>query len=185
MPMLAISEAIGRRSDPEASPRVTADGLALAVEQPTWVEGQLLVRVWLTLALTQDRFAEFLDPIAAVVVRVTVPELGLFAAWPLVDRTEIPLEPSVANYQGPTGWGSAAVTMEAYADFVLDLQLGEPNSGRLPEHVPESFSVFVQASLHELSSNTVELIPNEDRIVGAVVEFQSLDQGGDDAAGID
>lgn len=159
MPMLAISESIGRDPDPDASPHVAADGLAIAIESSTWLEGQLLVKVWLTVALTQDRFAAFLDPIAAVVIRVDIPELGVFASWPIIDRTHIPLEPSVANYQGPTGWGNPAVTMRAYADFVLDMQLGEPGSGTLPEHVPGDFSVFLRASLHELVSNAIELIP--------------------------
>jgi hypothetical protein len=170
MPTLAISDSIGRRPDPDASPRVEADGIAIAVEAPTWIDGQLLIPVWLTLALRQDRFAEFLDPIEAVVICVDVPEFGLFGAWALVDRTEIPIEPSVANYQGPTGWGNPAVTMRAHANFVLDLQLGDPGGGNLPEHVPEDFSVFLRASLHELVSNAIEVIPGK---------------GEDDAAGVD
>ena len=171
MATLSITGPIGRSWDPDASPRVAADGVAIAVEPPTWFEGQLLVRVWITVALTQNRFAEFLDPIAAVVLRVEIPELGVFAAWPIIDPTHIPLEPIIANYQGPTGWGDPAVTMHAYADLVLDMQLGEPGSGSLPEHVPEDFSVFLRASLHELVSNGIELIPAHERIVGALVEL--------------
>lgn len=179
MATLTISGAIGRSRDLDASPRVAANGVAIAIEPPTWFEGQLLLKVWVTVALTQDRFAEFLDPIAAVVLRVDVPELGVFAAWPINDPTHIPLEPSVANYQGPSGWGSPAVTMTAYADLLLDMQLGEPGSGGLPEQVPEDFSVFVHASLHELASNTIELIPNREQIVGAVVELGDEDDEGD------
>lgn len=182
MATLEISGSIGRSRDFEASPRVAANGVAIAVEPPTWFEGQLLLKVWVTVALTQDRFAEFLDPIAAVVLRVDVPELGVFAAWPIIDPTHIPLEPSVANYQGPTGWGNPALTMSAYADLLLDMQLGESGSGRLPEHVPEDFSVILRASLHELVSNVIELIPNHERIVGAVVDFDDEEGDAGDAA---
>lgn len=181
-PTITFGGPIGRAHDDDASPDVAADGLALAIEPPTWFEGQLLVVVWVTVALGQDRHAWFLDPIAAVELWIDAPELGLFAAFPLVDPTILPLDPPVANFQGPCGWGNPAITVRSYAELQLDLQLGDPE---LPPGVPEDFAIHLRATLQDLESNQIVIQPGSATITGAVVGGLEVDDedGGDDALG--
>lgn len=163
-PTLALLDGIGRDPDPDTTPRFAGIGLRIVCSPPVWLEGQLLVHFWLTLALAQDRFAEFLDPIESVVVTLEAPAFGWFGALPLRDPTHVPLEPALANHRGPSGWGNPDIVVRSFADFTLDLQLGPPNREALPEGVPEHFCVFVRASLHEQVSNTLELTPGRELV---------------------
>lgn len=176
-PTITLVGPLGRAHDPETSPRVDADGLALAIEPPMWFEGQLQIAVHVTVALRQDRFAWFLDPIAAVELRVDVPELGLFAAFPLVDPTEIPLDPPIANYRGPGAWGNPAIVVRSHAALRLDLQLGDPE---LPPGVPPDFMVILRASLQDLDADIIVIQPGIATITGTVVGADDDDDDDND-----